>query len=658
MKAKAIDTSVVSVDRHIFSRKMMGVSDTMNRYLAGVARSMSIFGSALVMIMAFLLVVDVISRHFFNYPLPGSIELEQFMLAIVAFLGLSWAMVNNGHVRVDLLAGRLSARTKTFLECIFSLLGMCFFAIVSWQNAVRAMEAFEEQEIGMVTGVPLWPVLVVVVLGGLAITAVLLINYLKSQGQLIDGFKRPVVVTLFVYALTLLTLFCPVILKLFLPELDLLTTGIMFVIGLLILMFLGFPIAFAMGLIGFLGLWYLRSAEVAISVVKMAAYDSVADYFLCVVPFFVLMGMFTFKSGISKDAYNTAYKLFGALPGGLAISTVAGCGAFAAICGDSLATAATMGSVSLPEMKKYRYQDAMATGALAAGGTLGILIPPSIGFIIYSFISETSVAKLFMAGMIPGIILAAMFAGIIYVRCRMNPALGPSGPKFSMMEKFKALKDVWMVVLLFVIVVGGIYTGFVTPTEAGGIGTVGALVCSLFSRGGLSWKRFWEAMDTSMQMTAMIFCIIISVSVLGYFIVATEIPLKMSDMIVAMNVNRYVVFFVVLLLYLALGMVMNIIPMIMLTMPIIFPTIQALGFDPIWFGVVTVIMMEMGQITPPVGINVFVISGVAKDVPMITIFRGVIPFLLAQIALIILLVLFPDIALFLANTIKTLAPIG
>jgi len=653
-----IDSSVADVGRHIYSRKLIGISDAMNRYLVRVARSLSIFGSVLVMIMAFLLVADVISRHFFNHPLPGAIELEQFMLATVAFLGLSWAMVNNSHVRVDLLAGRLSAKTKTFFECIFSLLGLCFFAIVTWQNSVRMMEAFEEQEIGMVTGVPLWPILAVVVVGGLALSVVLIRNYLESQAKLIDSTEGPLIATLSVYLLTILVFFLPAIFKMASLEFDLLTSGIVFMIGLLILMFLGFPIAFAMGLIGFLGMWYLRTPETAIAVVKMAAYDSVADYFLCVIPFFVLMGMFCFKSGISKDAYNGAYKWFGAMPGGLAISTVAGCGAFAAICGDSMATAATMGSVSLPEMKKYRYQDALATGALAAGGTLGILIPPSIGFIVYSFISETSVAKLFMAGMIPGFILAALFGCIIYVRCRMNPALGPSGPKFSMGEKIKALKDLWMIALLFVIVIGGIYTGIMTPTEAGGMGTVGALLCAVFSRDGLSWKGFWEALDAGMQMTAMIFCIIIGVSILGYFVVATEIPLKMSDMIVGMNVNRYVVFFVVLILYLALGMVMNIIPMIMLTMPIIFPTIKALGFDPIWFGVVTVIMMEMGQITPPVGMNVFVISGVAKDVPMITIFKGVTPFLLAQIALIILLILFPDIALFLANTIKTLAPIG
>ena len=239
------------------------------------------------------------------------------MLATVAFLGLSWAMVNNSHVRVDLLAGRLSAKIKTFFECIFSLLGLCFFAIVTWQNSVRMMEAFEEQEIGMVTGVPLWPILAVVVVGGLALCVVLISNYLESQAKLIDSTEGPLVATLSVYLLTILVFFLPAIFKMASLEFDLLTSGIIFMIGLLILMFLGFPIAFAMGLIGFLGMWYLRTPETAIAVVKMAAYDSVADYFLCVIPFFVLMGMFCFKSGISKDAYNGAYKWFGAMPGGL-----------------------------------------------------------------------------------------------------------------------------------------------------------------------------------------------------------------------------------------------------------------------------------------------------------------------------------------------------
>ncbi len=650
--------SAIECGRHDSARALANIADALSKCMARISRYMSLTGSIFAMIMAFLLVFAVISRHLFNFPLPGAIELEQFMLATVAFLGLSWAMINSSHVRVDLLAGKLSERSRVFLECLFSLWGLFLFAIIIWQTSLRAVIAFQENEIGITTGVPLWPILGVVALGSLALAAVLLANYLRNQAVLIELMDSPLLSVAIILLSTVLVLSVPIILELSGVSLSQLTTGVIFIVGLLIIMLLGFPIAFAMGLIGYLGMWFINSADTANAVIKMAAYDSVADYFLCVIPLFVLMGMFCFKSGISNDAYNTAYKWFGSMPGGLAISTVAGCAGFAAICGDSMATAATMGSVSLPEMKKYKYQDALATGSLASGGTLGILIPPSIGFIVYAFISETSVAKLFMAGIVPGVLLALMFGTIIYIRCRLHPELGPAGPGTSFSEKIKALKDVWLIVLLFIIVIGGIYTGIMTPTEAGGVGATGALVCAFLSKDGMSWKKLMEALDEGMQMSAMIFGIIVGVSILGYFVVATEIPLRMSDMIVGLNFNRYVIFTVVLLIYLALGMMMNIVPMIMLTMPIIFPTIQALGFDPIWFGVVTVIMMEMGQITPPVGINVFVISGVAKDVPMSTVFKGVLPFLIAQIVMIVILVLFPDIALFLADTIKTLAKIG
>jgi tripartite ATP-independent transporter DctM subunit len=345
------------------------------------------------------------------------------------------------------------------------------------------------------------------------------------------------------------------------------------------------------------------------------------------------------------------------MPGGLATGTVFGCAGFAAICGDSLATAGTMGSVAIPEMKKYKYQDALATASVAAGGTLGILIPPSVGFIIYGLIAEQSIGKLFMAGIIPGLLLALVFSFLIYIRCKLNPAMGPAGPKVSLSEKLKAIGSVWPILILFIIVIGGIYLGFFTPTEGGGVGTLGALAIGLLNR-SLSRKDLYKACLEAMGLTAMIFGIIIGVTILGYFIVITEIPLKLADFIVSLHVSRYVVFALILFLYVILGMVMNIIPMIMLTLPILFPTIVSLGFDPIWYGVIMVMMMEMGQITPPVGINVFVISGVAKNVPMATIFKGIIPFVIGMILVILLLTFFPDIALFIPNSMETLAPIG
>ncbi len=643
---------------HTCSVKLEGFAARLDQMTAIPSKYLNTFSSLLVLMMAFLIMVDIIARHLFNYPIPGTIELEQFMLAIAVFLSLAYALINNDHIIIELFTSKFSTQTRNYTESAFSLASILLFIIIAWQCALRAIYSFQDQEIGEVSGVPLYPVIAMVAFGSILMVLVLLKIFVRSQAGLLQTASKPWLSCFSVFAAVGILVATPWLLKHFSIEIPPLIVGCLLVVVLLVFMLMGFRIAFAMGTLGFLGTWYLKSGTISLAVVRIAVYDSVSDYFLCVIPFFILMGMFCFKSGISKAAYNAAYKWFGHMPGGVAVSTIAGCAGFASICGDSMATAATMGAVSLPEMKKYKYNDALATGTLAAGGTLGILIPPSIGFIIYGLIAEASVAKLFMAGIIPGIMLAGLFSLTIYIRCKINPSLGPAGPKVSFNEKIKSLRDIWPIVILFCVVIGGIYSGFMTPTEAGGIGAVGALLAGLFSRDGLSRDGFFAALDKTMRMTAMIFAILIGVSIMGFFVVVTEIPLRLADFIVALEVSRYVILVIILGLYLALGMVMNIIPMIMLTLPILFPTVIALGFDPIWFGVITVIMMEMGQITPPVGINVFVISGVAKDVPMMTIFKGIMPFILAEIMIIIIITLFPGIVMWLPNMMDTLPSIG
>jgi tripartite ATP-independent transporter DctM subunit len=323
-----------------------------------------------------------------------------------------------------------------------------------------------------------------------------------------------------------------------------------------------------------------------------------------------------------------------------------------------MATAATMGSVALPEMKKYDYDEALATGSVAAGGTLGILIPPSVGFIVYGLVTEESVGKLFMAGIIPGIMLTVLFGVTILLQCLINPKLGPRGSKTSFIEKIISLKGIWGTAVLFAIVIGGIYSGVFTPTEAGGIGVVGALIIGLITTNFALKPILFSLLDT-MKITAMITAILIGVHLLGNFITLTDMPSLLASAISSLNVSRYVVFVMILIVYLILGMLMNIIPMMMLTLPLIFPSILALGFDPIWFGVIMVIMMEMGQITPPVGINVFVISGVAKDqIPMSKIFKGIVPFIFVEILVIVILTIWPDIAMYLPNSLDVLSSLS
>jgi C4-dicarboxylate transporter, DctM subunit len=426
------------------------------------------------------------------------------------------------------------------------------------------------------------------------------------------------------------------------------TIGIIGIAIMILMLFLGVHIGVAMSLVGLGGIFYLTSLKAGLPVIATVFYSNMASYTMSVVPLFVGMGIFCSYAGMSKGLYSTAYKWVGSFRGGLSIATVAACAGFAAVSGTSVGTAATIGKIALPEMKKYNYDGRLATGCVAAGGTLGILIPPSTVFIIYGLLTEQSIGKLFVAGILPGILLSSLFILTIFLMTRKNPELGPPGPETSLREKIASLKDVWSVLFLFVIVIGGLYFGVFTPTEAGGIGAFLALFIGVVT-GKLNWSNLGAAFLEVTHTTAMIFLIIIGSMIFNVFMAVSQFPTELSSFLSGMDVNRYVIFAGMVCIYLILGCLMDMFAMLVLTIPVFFPIIKALGFDPIWFGVIIVIMMEQALITPPVGLNVYVISGMAKDVPMGTIFRGIFPFWLAMLVCVLLLTIFPRIALFLVT---------
>ncbi|MFH1647756.1 MAG: TRAP transporter large permease [Chloroflexota bacterium] len=430
-----------------------------------------------------------------------------------------------------------------------------------------------------------------------------------------------------------------------------LTAGVIGVGVLLVLLFSRMPIGFVMGLVGFAGFAYLAGFEGGLGVLRTVVYSTFADYGLSVIPLFILMGSFCFYAGLSKDLYDMVHSWLGQFRGGLAMATVGACAGFAAISGSSLATAATMGTVALPEMKRYNYDDRLATGAVAAGGTIGILIPPSVILILYGVITEQSIGKLFLAGFIPGVLEAVFYMVTIYILCRSNPQMGPPGPRTGFIEKITSLKNTWIVLALFVLVIGGIYLGVFSPTEAAGVGAFGAFIFGL-ARRRLGWKAFKDSLVGTGRTTAMIFVIILGAMVLGYFLAISRIPFVLADYVGALAVNRYVILVLVLLVYLVLGCMMDSLAIMLLITPIFFPLIMSLGFNPIWFGILTTRMTEIGLITPPVGLNVYVIRGVAGDVPMGTIFRGIVPFLIADIFEVALLISVPQLSLFLPGFMK------
>lgn len=424
--------------------------------------------------------------------------------------------------------------------------------------------------------------------------------------------------------------------------------GVIGLAVLIALLFAGMWIGAAMAMVGFLGYAAIRGIESAFGVVAQIPFSTVADYPLIAVPMFIFMGVIIFRSGVGADLYYTAYKWVGQLRGGLAMATVLACALFAAITGVSGPAIVTMGKVAVPEMRKHNYDDKLATGSIACAGTLAFLIPPSVAFIIYGILTENSIGKLFMAGVLPGILLASLFVLTIVIITARDPKAGPAGPKTSFIDKIVSLKGIWPTVLLFILVLGGIYGGIFTPTEAGAVGAFGAIVITVAYR-RLNFRKFLDSLLEAGQTTAFVFLLIIGAFILMKFLAISKLPFLLGDTIAGLPVPPMVIFAAIVILYIILGMFLDIISAVILTIPIIYPLSLSLGFDPLWFGVVLVILIEMGLVTPPVGLDVFILSG-AIDVPLFTIFRGVLPFLVAMIICIVLLAVFPQIALWLPGT--------
>ena len=417
------------------------------------------------------------------------------------------------------------------------------------------------------------------------------------------------------------------------------------------LTFLRLPIAFSMGLVGFAGFAYIVNTHAALSMIGSVAYETGMSYTLSIVPLFILMGNLVTRAGLSNELYRASYAFLGHRKGGLAMATILACGGFSSICGSSLATAATMSKVAMPSMRKYGYSDALATGAIAAGGTLGILIPPSVVLVIYGILAEQNIGKLFIAGILPGLLAVVCYLGAVALSVRLDPKAGPPGDPMPWRERFAALGQVWAVLLLFFIVIGGIYGGIFTPTEAAGIGAGGSLVF-LVMRKGLDWRLLRHILVDSAVTTGMIFTILIGALIFANFINMTGMPGELTTYAEQFRETPILVILAILVIYVALGCVLESMSMILLTVPMFYPLVAHLGYDLIWFGIIIVVVTEISMITPPVGLNVFVLRSVLPDVPTRTVFRGVMPFIGADVVRLGILVAFPAISLYLTQFVK------
>lgn len=427
--------------------------------------------------------------------------------------------------------------------------------------------------------------------------------------------------------------------------------GIIGLVVLVVVLFSRMPVGFVMALVGFVGFSYMVSLEAGLSLLAKDIFGIFGSYSLTVVPLFVLMGQIAFHAGISSRLYDSAYKFMGHWPGGLAMATIGACAGFSAICGSTNAAAATMATVALPEMKRYGYDMKLATGTVAAGGSLGILIPPSVIFIIYGIMTEQSIGKLFVSGILPGMLLASLFILTIYIWTRIRPELGPRGSRASLKEKLQSLSGLVEMLIIFGLVMGGLFKGFFTPTEAGAIGAFSTLVLAIVRR-QISWQGFLQALVETTRISCMVLVIVTGATVFGHFLAITRIPFELAGWVEGLPLPSWGIMGVIIFIYLMGGCFMDALALILLTIPIFFPVAVSLGYDPIWFGVIIVMVTEMGVITPPVGVNVYVVSGVAKDVPLEVIFKGIFPLLMALIVTVMLMVIFPQIALFLPSFMR------
>ena len=426
------------------------------------------------------------------------------------------------------------------------------------------------------------------------------------------------------------------------------------VLGLLLMLLLlaaSLPVAFVMGVVGVVGFAWVINTPAALAMLSADLHDVLSNYGLTVIPMFVFMGQVCFHAGISRRLFRAAYHWMGWLPGGLAIATVGACAAFGAICGSGPATAATMAAVALPEMRRFNYADSLASGVVAVGGGLGMLIPPSVVFIVYGVLTEQSIGKLFIAGILPGLLVAALFGLVILAQCLRDPARGPAAPRFPLRARLASLKGVIETLLLFALVMGGMFAGWFTPTEGAAVGAAGSLAVAA-AGGSFTWRLLWRAAQETVRTSCMVMIIVAGATVFGHFLAVTQIPSGLAAWLAALPLPAWMILLLIVAFYLVAGCFVDALALIMLTIPIFYPVVLQLGYEPIWFGVMIVLVTMMGAITPPVGVNVYVVSGMERDLSLQTVFRGAIPFLVALLAAVALLMLFPGIATWLPGLVR------
>jgi tripartite ATP-independent transporter DctM subunit len=625
------------------------VAGHIKKYLEPVSWWCVILGMVAMAVITLVVVIDVTMRAILSMPLYGNIYIIGVMLIIVFFAPYAYCELKKEHIQVDVLVRLFSKTNQQIINTNGYFINIAIATILSWRMFNQAAFYKKGNIVTALLGIPEWIFIMLTGLFMVLFIFALFVNFFNHLGQFIQNKGFQAYLWLIPGMLMTSGLFLFSINPEWMPfEISYNMWGIFIFVALFILIFFNVHIGISMSMISVLGLSYLSGFEASLTNLTTKFIHVANQYTWSVAPLFLWMGTLAYWAGFARELYDVSYKWLGRLPGGLASASTGACAGLAAITGSSMTGVLTMGVLGLPEMRRYKYDMKLATASICTSATIGMLIPPSIAFIVYGILTEISIGRLFIAGILPGILFTAILIALITIMCTLNPKLGPPGPSTSWKEKMVSLKGIVAVLVLVLFVLGGMYAGLFTATEAGAIGSFGALVIG-FIRRRLTFEGLVNSMSEAVRINGLIMFIFVSAIAFSSAVATTQVPNDLASWVISLQLSKYAILAVILFIYMVLGCLMNALPAIILTLPIFFPITMEAGIDPVLLGVLIVVMADLGQITPPIGMNVFAMSAIAKDVPMYSIFRGVLPFWGAFLVLIVILVLFPKISLLLPN---------
>jgi tripartite ATP-independent transporter DctM subunit len=616
------------------------------------SRWTNVLGIAVLFLMVCVTFIDVIMRYFFNSPIKGVLELTEVLMIVAVFLGIAHTQNQKGHITVDILSAALPPRRRLVLEFITTMLGSGLFIIIIWRSIIKLISFINQNAMhSQYFLVPDAPFDAVLILGCTCLCLLLIRDLLKlsmeAHSQHLGSFHWIIMIGIpILISFGAVLWMQPNFIQLSLPMIALIG-----VVVSLILFIMAMPISFALILTSFLFVGHIRGSATALNMLGTEVFRTVGNYNWSVLAFFVMMGYLCFYARFGEDLFYAAYKWIGHFRGGMAVATIGACTGFAAIVGDSVSACATMGAVALPQMKRYGYDDRLSAGCIIGGASLGPIIPPSVVFITYGLLTSLSIGDLFIAGFIPGILIAFCFIITIIVWCRIRPNAGPSGPRAGWGERVLSLKAGGPVLILFVVVIGGIYTGIFTPTEGGSIGATVAFILALVMR-RWKWNTFAQALLDTGKVVSMFFLIIVGGTMFTRFAAWCNVTGAISNLINSSGLSPSMYIIIVLFFLFIAGCFIDLMPLMLIGVPIFHPIAVSIGIDPLWFAMLVCLTINVGALTPPVGINLFVVKGLNKEIPMKTIYTGSIPFVAGTILAIIILFVLPPLVTWLPQALK------